>query len=53
MHQLHGIPLILVGPMWKELVAWAGRPMVGADRRLADPEDVEIPSCVDSVDDVL
>jgi len=42
-------PLIFVGEMWRELVEW-GRHSWNGDRQLADPTDVDIPVCVDSVD---
>lgn len=44
-----GVPLILVGPMWRELVGWARRHMVEVDDQLASPADLEIPICVDTV----
>lgn len=43
------VPLILVGPMWRDLVAWASKHMVGHEPNLADPEDIALPHCVDSV----
>lgn len=51
--QLHGTPLLLVGPMWKELVDWAGRHMVTRQRQLASPSDLAIPTCVDTVDEAI
>lgn len=47
---VHDLPLVMVGDMWRDLVAWAQRHMDGGRRRLADEEDMEIPRCVDSVE---
>jgi uncharacterized protein (TIGR00730 family) len=44
---LRKLPLILVGEMWRELVAWAGRWMTEGPLAYAAPEDVAIPVCVD------
>lgn len=48
-------PLIFVGAMWRELVEWAKRHMLegAAERPLADPDDLDIPRCVDTVDEVV
>ena len=48
---LQGVPLILVGPMWRELLDWAGRWMVGHDPAYAKTEDMEIPHCVDTAEE--
>jgi uncharacterized protein (TIGR00730 family) len=45
------VPLILVGEMWHELVAWAARWMTGGPGTFASPADMGIPSCVGSVDE--
>jgi uncharacterized protein (TIGR00730 family) len=45
-----GVPLIFVGPMWKDLVVWANRHMVEVDEPLASAGDMAIPICVDDVD---
>ncbi len=45
-----GTPLVMVGRMWPELVAWARRHMVGTQPDLADAADMDIPRCVDDVD---
>lgn len=51
---VHDRPLVFVGDMWEELVAWARRSMLSgeseADRDFADPSDLEIPRCVGSVE---
>jgi uncharacterized protein (TIGR00730 family) len=46
--QLHDTPLILVGPMWRELVQWARAYLLRPDFPLASPADLEIPVCVDT-----
>jgi uncharacterized protein (TIGR00730 family) len=47
---LKDTPLILVGPMWRELVDWVGRWMLRPGFELVSPEDLNIPRCVDSVE---
>src|SRR3970282_485170 len=46
-------PLVLVGPMWKDLVAWAQKHMADRGMMLARPEDLRIPTCVDAVDQAV
>lgn len=46
-------PLVLVGGMWSELVEWGRRHMVEAGPPLADPEDLAIPTCVETVDEAI
>jgi predicted Rossmann-fold nucleotide-binding protein len=41
-------PLIFVGPMWRELMDWAGRWMLRPGFELVSPEDMNIPRCVNS-----
>jgi uncharacterized protein (TIGR00730 family) len=48
---LDGVPLILVGPMWRELVAWAERWMVDHTPPYAKAEDMEIPLSVDTAEE--
>lgn len=45
------LPLIFVGEMWRELVDWARRYMLDSDRHLASPADLDIPRCVESVEE--
>lgn len=45
-----GVPLIFVGPMWKELVVWANRHMVEVEEPLASSGDMAIPICVENVE---
>ncbi|MCA9592011.1 MAG: LOG family protein [Myxococcales bacterium] len=46
-----GVPLVFVGRMWRELLEWAERNMVGAG--LANAQDMTIPVCVDDVSGVM
>jgi uncharacterized protein (TIGR00730 family) len=46
--KLHRIPLILIGPMWADFVAWARQYFLRPGFPLADPKDLEIPHCVGS-----
>lgn len=47
---LEDVPLVLVGPMWRELVDWARTHMTGHEPPLASPDDFELPTCVDDID---
>jgi uncharacterized protein (TIGR00730 family) len=51
--QLHRTPLILVGGMWAELVEWARHNMLRPDVPLASPADMDIPRCVDTVEETV
>jgi uncharacterized protein (TIGR00730 family) len=44
--KLHATPLILVGPMWDDLMDWFRRAMLRPDFPLASPADIDIPVCV-------
>ncbi|MGK7886886.1 MAG: LOG family protein [Crocosphaera sp.] len=46
---LQDIPLIMVGPMWQDLVTWANQYMIKGNTPLADPSDLKIPYCVNTV----
>jgi uncharacterized protein (TIGR00730 family) len=46
-------PLILVGKMWRGLVDWARKHLAKAQPRLVNPEDIEIPRCVDGADEAI
>jgi len=50
---LRRTPLILIGPMWAELVEWARRYMLRPDFALAGAADLEIPRCVDGVAEAI
>lgn len=50
---VHDTPLVLVGKMWAELVDWAREHLVGSTPRLANPEDMNIPRCVNTADEAI
>lgn len=50
---LYNVPLILVGPMWNGLLDWARESMTEGEEMLADPQDMDIPSCVDRAEDAV
>ena len=50
---LHDVPLVLVGPMWRGLVDWAEGTMLRPGFELASPEDVRIPTCVDTAEEAI
>lgn len=50
---LEGVPLILVGKMYAELVAWSREYMLLPEFPLANPEDLELPYCVNNKEEVL
>jgi uncharacterized protein (TIGR00730 family) len=50
---LQDCPLILVGKMWAELVDWAKLHLVSKEVRLANPEDMLIPQCVNTADEAI
>ena len=47
------VPLILVGKMWKGLVDWASASMLDPRLRLANPEDLQIPQCLETADEAI
>ena len=47
------VPLILVGRMWRGLVDWASASMLDPRLPLASPDDLEIPTCVDTADEAI
>jgi uncharacterized protein (TIGR00730 family) len=47
---LRDVPLILVGDMWRELVAWTRRHQAAVEPPFVDDNDVDIPRLVDTVD---
>jgi hypothetical protein len=51
--KLHNTPLIMVGPMWRELVQWADRYMVQDRVPMAAAADITIPHCVDKCTDAV
>jgi uncharacterized protein (TIGR00730 family) len=51
--KLHQTPLILIGPMWADFVAWGRQYFLRPEFRLANPEDLSIPHCVDSAGEAV
>jgi uncharacterized protein (TIGR00730 family) len=47
---IQGVPLIFVGAMWRDLLAWAKSHMVEIAEPLASAEDMLIPTVVDTVE---
>jgi uncharacterized protein (TIGR00730 family) len=47
------VPLILVGKMWTGLVQWSKTSMLDARLPMANPEDLDIPQCVDTADEAI
>ena len=47
------VPLILVGKMWKGLVDWARESMLDPRLRLANPDDLNIPVCLETADEAI
>lgn len=41
------VPLVFVGPMWKDLVGWARKHMLGRATPLASEKDLDLPICVE------
>jgi uncharacterized protein (TIGR00730 family) len=50
---MHDVPLILVGNMWAELVAWAKKNLLKPELNLANPDDMSIPRCVNTADEAI
>ncbi len=50
---LEAIPLIMIGPMWQDLVTWATRYMIEGESPLADRDDLNIPYCVNTVSEAI
>jgi uncharacterized protein (TIGR00730 family) len=50
---MSGVPLIMVGPMWRGLVEWAKSNMLDHEPPLASQADFDIPTCVDTVGEAL
>jgi uncharacterized protein (TIGR00730 family) len=46
-------PLLFVGKMWPGLVTWAKEHMLGTDPPLANPEDMNIPRCLNSGEEAI
>jgi len=50
---LHDTPLIFAGPMWRGLVDWLDEVMLRPGFELANAEDIDIPTCVDTADEAV
>ena len=50
---LQNTPLILVGRMWSELVAWTHTSMLDPRLHLVNVEDLSIPRCVETADEAI
>ena len=48
-----GVPLILVGKMWSGLLDWAKSAMLDPRLALANPEDLQIPQCLETADEAI
>ncbi|HBB35918.1 MAG TPA: lysine decarboxylase [Cyanobacteria bacterium UBA8803] len=51
--KLHDTPLIMIGKMWFDLVAWAQEYMVNVEPRMAHPADLMIPHCVNDFEEAI
>jgi uncharacterized protein (TIGR00730 family) len=51
--QLLDVPLILVGEMWPELIAWTRKTMLREGIELASAPDLDIPRCTAGVEDTV
>lgn len=51
--KLTNTPLVLVGPMWAELVDWHRRAMLRPGFELAGEKDMDIPRCVAGAEEAL
>lgn len=50
---LEGTPLILVGKMWADFVQWGKTHLLSPQLHLANPQDLDIPLCVDTADEAI
>jgi predicted Rossmann-fold nucleotide-binding protein len=51
--KLYNTPLVLVGKMWADLVAWGRRTMLIEGNELASDVDFTIPHCVNTIDETI
>jgi hypothetical protein len=51
--KLSHTPLILIGRMWADFVAWGRQYLLKAEFPLANPEDLAIPHCVDGAEQAI
>lgn len=50
---LRQTPLVVIGRMWADLVAWGRQYLLNPDYPLANPADLEIPKCVNSAAEAI
>jgi uncharacterized protein (TIGR00730 family) len=50
---VQGVPLILVGRMWRGLVDWATASMLDPRMPMVNPDDLRIPQCLDTGDEAI
>ena len=50
---VNNVPLIMVGDMWPELIEWGRRHWLNGHPDLVDPGDLDLPHCVESVDQAV
>ena len=50
---IQNVPLIFVGSMWRGFLQWAQHSMLGTSPPLASAADLDIPICVETVDEAL
>jgi uncharacterized protein (TIGR00730 family) len=51
--KLNRTPLILIGRMWADFVAWGRQYLLRPEFLLANPEDLAIPHCVDTAEQAI
>ena len=51
--KLDRVPLVLIGPMWRELVQWARQYLLRPEFPLASAPDLDIPHCVDTAAEAI
>jgi uncharacterized protein (TIGR00730 family) len=51
--KLNRTPLILIGRMWADFVAWGRQYLLRPEFPLASPEDLAIPHCVDTAEQAI
>jgi uncharacterized protein (TIGR00730 family) len=50
---VYDTPLVLVGPMWRSLLDWGREHLMASDPPMVNPEDLDIPKCVDNGDEAI
>jgi uncharacterized protein (TIGR00730 family) len=50
---VESVPLLLVGKMWKGLVDWTRTAMLDPRLELANPDDLQIPVCLETADEAI